>query len=362
MSNSSNTTLAASVSRLSPAPGQPAFASLLPSPALPLPPLSPSVVVYTDDVAASAIGSEPDPFSGRTSANNAVAKLTRSALMISILAKNDSLKNNSVYSVDAVKSMRVQITSLGRQIIATVQLERPGSYAAMQHLLKLPLSAKIVKWDHAEALVKIWEIFWEIPSLIDGSFVGRFMRHSCDLNNDLDTYIGVMSNVEQLADEELGRKIDSVRSIKSLPFLVGEKERNYMSPGLDVKRAAFPHCAACGHCFINHPPSNEVADGLNAKMQQVYMESMVAMTQWRANKKNLPQPVCPETGPEFLIKKHIRCHCLQLQEKWRTGAQRPDGCSGYEKGRCPVCRCTCSLYMTEEQHREISILASMTKG
>jgi hypothetical protein len=92
MSNSSNTTLAASVSRLSPAPGQPAFASLLPSPALPLPPLSPSVVVYTDDVAASATGSEPDPFSGRTSANNAVAKLTRSALMISILAKNDSLK------------------------------------------------------------------------------------------------------------------------------------------------------------------------------------------------------------------------------------------------------------------------------
>ena len=104
-SNSSNTTLAASVSRLPPAPGQPAFASLLPSPALPLPPPSPAVVVYMDDVAASAIGSEPDPFSGRTSANDAVAKLTRSALMISILAKNDSSKNNSTYCVDAVKGM-----------------------------------------------------------------------------------------------------------------------------------------------------------------------------------------------------------------------------------------------------------------
>ena len=54
VSNSSNTTLAASVSRLPPAPGQPAFASLLPSPA---------VVVYVDDFAASAIVSEPDPFS-----------------------------------------------------------------------------------------------------------------------------------------------------------------------------------------------------------------------------------------------------------------------------------------------------------
>ena len=106
----------------------------------------------------------------------------------------------------------------------------------MQRLLKLPLSTKTVKWDHVEALVKIWEIFREIPSLIDGSFVGRFTRHSCNLNNDLNTYIGVMTNVEQLADKELGRK-------------------------------------------------------------------MAAMTQWRANKKNLPQPVCPETGK--LLKKDL---------------------------------------------------------
>ena len=151
-------------------------------------------------------------------------------------------------------------------------------YAAMQLLLKLPLSTKTVKWDHVEALVKIWEIFWEIPSLIDGSFVGRFTRHSCDLNNDLDTYIGVMTNVEQLADEELGRKIVSVQSIKSLPFPVGEKAHNYMSPGLAVTRAEFPHCTACGHRFIDHPPSNEVVGGLNAEMQLVYMESMAAMT------------------------------------------------------------------------------------
>jgi hypothetical protein len=47
--------------------------------------------------------------------------------MISILAKNDSSKNNSAYPVDAVKGMRVHIASLKRQIIAAVQLERPGS-------------------------------------------------------------------------------------------------------------------------------------------------------------------------------------------------------------------------------------------
>ena len=105
VSNLSITALAASVSRLPPAPGQPAILLLLPSPALPLPPPLPAVVVYTDDVAALAIGSEPDPISGRTSPDDAAAKLTRSALMISILAKNDSSKNNSVYSINAVKGM-----------------------------------------------------------------------------------------------------------------------------------------------------------------------------------------------------------------------------------------------------------------
>jgi hypothetical protein len=85
-------------------------------------------------VAALAIGSEPDPFSGRTSANNAAAKLNQSILMISILTKNDSSKNNSANSVDAVKGMRVQIAFLGRQIIATVQLERPGLCASVQKL------------------------------------------------------------------------------------------------------------------------------------------------------------------------------------------------------------------------------------
>ena len=66
VSNLSNTTLAASVSHLPPAPGQPAILSLLPSPALPLPPPLPAVLIY-GDVAASAIGSEPDPISDQTS-------------------------------------------------------------------------------------------------------------------------------------------------------------------------------------------------------------------------------------------------------------------------------------------------------
>jgi hypothetical protein len=65
-----------------------------------------------------------------------------------------------------------------------------------------------------------------------------------ELNNDLDTYIGVMTNVEGLANEELGRRVDSIQSIKSLSFPVGEKEHWYFSPGLPVNRLKFPYCVA----------------------------------------------------------------------------------------------------------------------
>jgi hypothetical protein len=81
-----------------------------------------------------------------------------------------------------------------------------------------------------------------------------------------------------------------------------------MSPGLPVNRAKFPYCVACGHHFIDHPSSNETAQGVNDEMQRVYLETMANMAAWSANKKTLPQPMCPETGkllskvslPEFV--------------------------------------------------------------
>jgi hypothetical protein len=103
-------------------------------------------------------------------------------------------------------------------------------------------------------------------------------------------------------------------------------------------------------------------------MQCVYLETMAQVSAWRANKKTLPQPVCPGTGKLLtkvslreLVKKHIRCHCLQLCTNWRTGDKCPNICKGYKKGKCPVCWCTCSLYVTEDRHHEISILATMSK-
>jgi hypothetical protein len=95
--------------------------------------------------------------------------------MIIILAKNDTAKNNSEYSLDTIKGMHTQISSLARPILASVQVEKFNLYAATENLLSLPITTRITKWCHSEALTKIWEIFQEILSLVDGSFVGRFI-------------------------------------------------------------------------------------------------------------------------------------------------------------------------------------------
>ena len=105
-----------------------------------------------------------------------------------------------------------------------------------------------------------------------------------------------MTDNEELADNELGRKINSIRSIKSLPFPAEEKELKYLSSGFPVNRVEFPYCAACGHNFIDHSPSNPTGNAENKEMQRKYLKKMVKITAWRANKKGLPWPVCPEIG------------------------------------------------------------------
>ncbi len=95
---------------------------------------------YTNDIAESVHGSKPDPVdAGPLSAHTAIASsLTQSTLMISIHSKNDTAKNNSEYSLDAIKAMRLQITTLVRPILAIVQVERPDSYIDMKNLLNPP--------------------------------------------------------------------------------------------------------------------------------------------------------------------------------------------------------------------------------
>jgi hypothetical protein len=80
-------------------------------------------------------------------------------LMMNILSKNDSPKNNHAYSLDSIRGMRDQISSLEKPIPATGQVERPDSFAAMKDLLSLPNLHKVTKWRHVDALVKIWDLF-----------------------------------------------------------------------------------------------------------------------------------------------------------------------------------------------------------
>jgi hypothetical protein len=128
--------------------------------------------------------------------STAAAALTKAAMMINILSKNDSSKNNQAYSLlDAIKGMGTRSHPLRNRFLPLSRRKHQVSFAAMTNLLHLPNTQRVNKWGHAEALVKIWELFREIPTLVDGSFVGRYTRLSNELNNDLDTFIGIMTSI-----------------------------------------------------------------------------------------------------------------------------------------------------------------------
>jgi hypothetical protein len=101
VSNSRNSTLAASISPLPRTPA-PSAAVHPPRPAVAGP-------QYTTSVAASAHGSAPDlvggPALSSTSRSTAADAITKTALMMDILSKSDSSKNNHAYSLDAIKEM-----------------------------------------------------------------------------------------------------------------------------------------------------------------------------------------------------------------------------------------------------------------
>ncbi len=151
VSNSNNTTLVASVSPLPPAPGK--LAAVPPSIATTT---ATAVIQYTNTIATLAHGSKPEPVADpiRLHCHHHHIQTT---LMISILAKNDMAKKNSVYSsLDAIKGMRTKITSLARPILVTVWVEKLDPYAAMENLLSLSVITRITKWCHVESIVKFW--------------------------------------------------------------------------------------------------------------------------------------------------------------------------------------------------------------
>ena len=70
---------------------------------------------YTTAAAASAHGSAPDdpvnnPLPPSSARSNASAALSKTALMMNILSKNDSSTNNQAYSLDAIRGMRDQLS------------------------------------------------------------------------------------------------------------------------------------------------------------------------------------------------------------------------------------------------------------
>jgi hypothetical protein len=134
-SNLRNSTL---VTSISPLPCTPA--SLVdvppPPPAVAGPRYTTAVAALAHGSASALVGGSALSSAPRSAATNA---LTKTGLMMNILSKNDSSKNNHVFSLDTIRGIHDQLSSLERPILAG---ERPGAFEAVKNLFGLQNSRK----------------------------------------------------------------------------------------------------------------------------------------------------------------------------------------------------------------------------
>ena len=286
--------------------------------------------------------------------------LCRRSRMVSLLSKNDSKKNTEGYSSTMVKGILQVIMNNKAKILSTVQMDQPKNYDRMVAALEgAKCNTKTSKIVHAEGLVDIWLVFKQIPSLVAGS--GGVSTRS----TTLDTFIGIMETLELKTTTDISDFSTQVQNIISRKMPEGEMGRKFVGPGLAVDRDEFPRCPKpdCKHIYIDHPPSNATVDTDNEASFNRYAIEQQKMDLF---KKGLgPQPVDVEgkklkkIPPPVMLKKYVRCHCRQMIANPRTGDKCPIGCKDFPLRQCPICLCTCSLYATEEDFRDIAAVEAL---
>ena len=306
---------------------------------------------------------QPTTAAVTTAAIHSAKRFTRRTTMINLLKKNDSKKNARSFAPDQLKSMLKALIDDKQQILDIVKDEDESLVAPMTEALeRCKIVARTSKIDIVTQLVDVWIVFEQSPRLLNGSY-GVATR----ARKTLDDFIGAMQLTDAEAMIVLGETVDSVKKMKSRPMPPGEMERRIDSEGsIAVNKTEFPCCPnpKCKHSYLSHPPSDRDADAHNTTVMGQYARLSRALELFK--KKQGPQPVCPKTGeklkkipPPDIHKKHIRCHCKQLRADPRNGFKCPISCQGYQIGQCPICRCTCNLYITHGDYRDIATVNSM---
>jgi hypothetical protein len=213
--------------------------------------------------------------------------------IMNILSKNDSAQNVCTgYSINKIQKFRTNIKAHSKVILDVFSSAKPHLLCEMRELLNMGMTLKTKKFEHAEVLVSIWRLFQQVPSLKDCSAFGCATRSS----KNIDDFLVAMEMNAEDANVEIARKRKVTCNAQLVKFLLGEKERTYLSPGLPVDPVEFPFCAGCGHEFIDFLPSNDGIANVNTKSMHEYLAQKEKLRLWNDDSSVHPQPTCPTSG------------------------------------------------------------------
>lgn len=288
--------------------------------------------------------------------------------IVLLMDKNSSAKADDSLTGPFVTTMCDTVLGNSEYIMSVLGEHKPELVGNMSdHLNKTFSNApgkRVGKLHRVEKLVDIWMVFRQVPELLES--------RSTRSNAPLRTYIDTMTRFYDLGQEAVGASVDKYRTFKPDPMPPGEKERQWMSPGVALDPVQFPTCPdpRCNHgCSLDQPPSNATADADNKAAVAEWVRVCQAFDNWKKGKGG-PRPRDIDgtflekrpPKPEW-IKKYIRCHCGQNRADLRTGKKCRFDCKiggvTYPLGKCPICLCCCSAYCEMEKYVTIRIATSL---
>jgi len=216
------------------------------------------------------------------------------AIMIIILSKNDSESNIcTAYLLDQVKGFRSDIESATTIILDAFLGEMSKYRTVMNELLTRTNTTRTKKHEHSRVLVHSYMLIKRNQSLMNGGAFGQITRLS---STSIDKFIFAKELIELQANEEIETIQNTTRQAKAAKFPLGEKERKYLDPGMEVNRSEYPECCYCHHPYINQPLLNFKVNNNNVQTVREYGAQKEKLKQWKQNSSVNEQPTCPTTG------------------------------------------------------------------
>ena len=250
--------------------------------------------------------------------------LSRRAMLVRLLNKRDSKKNNDAIGRELMKSILSSVLANEDNILKAVEenaMDDSVLAAAEGAFDRSKLNTHTGKEDAIEMLVDIWLAIKDVPEARESG--GSTRRQS------IDTFISTMVDLEDRADDAIAQKKKSLTTnIKSDPMPDGESDRGYLKPGVPVNRELLPHCPVCQHTYIDHPPSTTREQKANVTAREEYLETKEALKLFKRGQG--PAPI--DNDGNAMTKKSkveppnwnhvmVRCHCKQIRANPRTGGK-----------------------------------------